>query len=99
KTALTVRLTPAQRQTLLAWQRATTISAGRGPRGRTLLLPAGRGPPPHRTAPDGPRRRFGSHMVPCLVGKGTGGCADTPDRGSRSVPCPAVLADAPRLSA
>ena len=34
KTSLMIRLTPAERQTLLAWQRATTISAGRARRGR-----------------------------------------------------------------
>ena len=38
KTALTIRLTPAQRQTLLAWQRATAISAGLARRGRIILL-------------------------------------------------------------
>ena len=39
-TSLTIRLTPAERQTLLAWQRATTISAGRARRGRIILLVA-----------------------------------------------------------
>ena len=34
KTSLTIRLTPAERQTLLAWQRSTTISAGLARRGR-----------------------------------------------------------------
>jgi len=38
KTSLTIRLTPAQRQTLLAWQRATTIPAGLARRGRMILL-------------------------------------------------------------
>ncbi len=38
KTSLTIRLTPAQRETLLAWQRATTIPAGQARRGRILLL-------------------------------------------------------------
>jgi CRP-like cAMP-binding protein len=38
KTSFTIRLTPAQRQTLLAWQRATTISAGRARRARIILL-------------------------------------------------------------
>ena|SRR6266702_4016766 len=38
KTSLTICLTPAQRQTLLAWQRSTTISAGLARRGRMLLL-------------------------------------------------------------
>ncbi len=38
KTALTIRLTPAQRQTLLAWERSTTIPAGLARRARMLLL-------------------------------------------------------------
>jgi CRP-like cAMP-binding protein len=38
KTSLTIHLTPAQRQTLLAWQRATTIPAGLAKRGRIILL-------------------------------------------------------------
>ena len=40
KTSLVIRLTPAVRQTLLAWQRATTIPAGRARRGRMILLVA-----------------------------------------------------------
>ena len=38
KTALTVRLTPAERQALLAWQRSPTLSVGLVRRGRILLL-------------------------------------------------------------
>ena len=38
KTSFTIRLTPAQRQTLLAWQRATTVHAGLARRGRIILL-------------------------------------------------------------
>jgi DNA-binding NarL/FixJ family response regulator len=38
KTSLTIRLTPAERQTLLAWQRATAIPAGLARRGRIVLL-------------------------------------------------------------
>jgi hypothetical protein len=39
KTSLIIRLTPAERRTLLAWQRATaTISAGLARRGRIILL-------------------------------------------------------------
>src|SRR5262249_34927429 len=37
-TSLTIRLTPIERQTLLAWQRATTISAGLARRARIVLL-------------------------------------------------------------
>ena len=38
KTSYTIRLTPPQRQTLLAWQRSTTISAGLVRRARIILL-------------------------------------------------------------
>jgi len=38
KTSLVIRLTPAVRQTLLAWQRSTLIPAGRARRGRMILL-------------------------------------------------------------
>ncbi len=37
-TALTIRLTPAQRQTLLAWESSTTIPAGLARRARMVLL-------------------------------------------------------------
>ena len=40
KTSLSICLTPAVRQTLLAWQRATTIPAGRARRGRIILCVA-----------------------------------------------------------
>lgn len=38
KTSFTIHLTPAQRQTLLAWQRATAVPAGLALRGRIILL-------------------------------------------------------------
>ena len=38
KTSLTIHLTPAQRQTLLAWQRSTAIPAALVRRGRIILL-------------------------------------------------------------
>jgi biotin operon repressor len=38
KTSFTIRLTPSQRQTLLAWQRSTAIPAGLARRGRIILL-------------------------------------------------------------
>jgi hypothetical protein len=38
KTSFIIRLTPAQRLTLLAWQRATDIPAGLARRGRIILL-------------------------------------------------------------
>jgi hypothetical protein len=38
KTSFTLHLTPAQRQTLLAWQRATSVPYGVARRGRIILL-------------------------------------------------------------
>ena len=40
KTALTIRLAADERHTLMAWQRSTTIPAGRARRGRIILLVA-----------------------------------------------------------
>ncbi len=37
KTALTIHLTADERQTLMAWQRSTTIPAGYAKRGRIIL--------------------------------------------------------------
>ena len=37
-TSFTIHLTPAQRQTLRAWQRATTVQAGLARRGRIVIL-------------------------------------------------------------
>src|SRR5215467_11261533 len=99
KTSFTIRLTPAQRQTLLAWQRATTISAGRARRGRILLLLADGVPITDIAATVGISRRFIYKWVQRFVEQGIEGLADKPGRGSRRVPRPAVLADAPRLSA
>ena len=58
KTSLSVQLTPAERRTLLAWQRATTISAGRARRGRTILLVANGVPITAIAAMIGISRRF-----------------------------------------
>ena len=38
KTSLTIHLTPAQRQTLLTWQRSTSVPAGVARRARVILL-------------------------------------------------------------
>ena len=38
RTSFTIRLTPAERRTLLTWQRATTVPAGLARRARLLLL-------------------------------------------------------------
>jgi hypothetical protein len=57
-TSLTITLTDADRQTLLAWQRSTTIPAGRARRGRILLLMADGVPISHLADTAGISRRF-----------------------------------------
>ena len=66
-TSLTIRLTPAQRQTLLTWQRATTISAGRARRGRIILLMADGRSISDVAATVGISRRFVYHIPSDLV--------------------------------
>jgi len=44
RTSCTIRLTTKERQTLLAWQRSTSIPAGRARRARVILLMADRVP-------------------------------------------------------
>jgi transposase len=99
KTALTIYLTPAQRQTLLAWQRSTTIAAGRVRRARIILLVADGVPLTDVAATVGITRRFVYKWVQRFLEQGAAGLADKPGRGYRRVSRPAALADAPRKSA
>jgi len=90
-TSLTIRLTPAQRQTLLAWQRATTISAGCARRGRIILLVADGVPITDIAAAVGISRRFIYKWVQRFLEHGMEGLADKPGRGSRRVPRESAL--------
>ena len=99
KTALTIRLTPAERQTLLAWQRATTIAAGRARRARIIVLVTDGVPVSDVAATVGISRRFVYKWVQRFLEQGLEGLADKPRPGYRRVPRPAALADAPRMSA
>jgi transposase len=85
-TSLTIRLTPTERQTLLAWQRATTISAGRARRGRIILLVADGMPISDVAATVGISRRFVYKWVQRFLAKGLEGLADKPGHGSHRVP-------------
>ena len=80
-TSLMIRLTPAQRRTLLAWQRATTISAGRGRRGRSILLAADGRPTADVAATVGISRRFVYKWVQRFLHEGLQGLADKPRPG------------------
>jgi Helix-turn-helix domain len=90
-TSLTIRLTPAQRRTLLAWQRATTISAGRARRGRIILLMADGVPITDIAATVGISRRFVYQWAKRFLEKGVEGLADKPGRGSHRVPRQQIL--------
>ena len=85
KTSLVIRLTPAERQTLLAWQRATTISAGRARRGRIILLVADRVPISDIATTVGISRRFVYKWVQRFAQEGLQGLADKAGRGHRRV--------------
>src|SRR5262245_31631873 len=84
KTSLTIRLTPAVRQTLLAWQRATAISVGRARRGRIILLVAdGLLSISDVAATVGISRRFVYKWVRRFLEHGVEGLSDKPGRGVR----------------
>jgi transposase-like protein len=81
KTSLVIRLTPAVRQTLLAWQRATTMPAGRARRGRIILLVADGMSISDVAATVGISRRFVYKWVRRFLAQGVEGLADKPGRG------------------
>jgi Helix-turn-helix domain len=99
KTSFTIRLTPEERRMLRAWQRATTISAGRARRGRIILLMADGVPITDVAATVGISRRFVYKWVQRFLEQGMEGLADKPRPGYQRVPRPAALAESPRLSA
>jgi|SRR5690349_13757038 len=98
-TSLTIRLTPKERQTLLAWQRATTIAAGRARRGRIILLVADRMSISDVAATVGISRRFVYKWMRRFLEKGLEGLANKPGRGSRHVPPQPALAEQHTVSA
>ena len=92
-TSLTIRLTPAERQTLLAWQRATTISAGHARRGRIILLVADGRSITDIATTVGISRRFVYKWVQRFMAEGVEGLADKPGRGHRRVSRQPALAE------
>src|SRR5881296_2626044 len=94
-TSFTIRLTPTERQTLLAWQRSTTIPAGLARRGRILLLLADGVPISHIAALVGINRRFVYKWAHRFLQEGLSGLADKPGRGRRGRPHPPDLTEQP----
>jgi transposase len=92
-TALTIRLTPTQRRTLLTWQRATRIRAGLARRGRIILLVADRMSISDVAATVGISRRFVYKWVQRFLQKGLEGLADKAGRGSQRVSRQPALAE------
>ena len=82
KTALTLRLTPRERLTLMAWQRSTTIPLGRARRARMILLLADGMPITHIAATVGISRRFVYKWAQRFLEEGVEGLADRPRRGA-----------------
>ena len=81
KTSLTLTLTPAERQTLLAWQRAPTLSAGLVRRARMILLVADGIPITDIAAMVGISRRFVYKWARRFHEQRLEGLADKPGRG------------------
>jgi DNA invertase Pin-like site-specific DNA recombinase len=86
KTSLTIRLTPAERQTLLAWQRATTIRAGLVRRARIILLLADGVTITGTARAVGMSRRHTYRWIQRFMQEGLAGLADRPGRGRRYGP-------------
>jgi Homeodomain-like domain-containing protein len=93
QTSLMIHLTPAERRTLLTWQRATTIRAGLARRGRIILLVADRMAIAEVAATVGISRRFVYKWVHRFLQKGLEGLADTPGRGAHPLPHQPALAE------
>jgi len=91
KTSLTITLTPEERQTLLAWQRSTTIRLGLLRRARIILLLVDGVAITAIAARVGINRRFVYKWVQRFLEQGVEGLADKPGRGrqGRRIPCQA----------
>ena len=83
KTSLTLALTPEERQTLLAWQRSTTIPAGLARRGRIILLVAEGMAISHIADTVGINRRFIYKWAKRFLHERVAGLADLPGRGAQ----------------
>ena len=81
KTSLTITLAPAQRRTLLAWQRSTTIRAGLCRRAQIILLVAEGRSITAIAATVGISRRHVYKWVQRFLAQGVAGLADRPGRG------------------
>ena len=93
KTSFTIHLTPAQRQTLLAWQRSTAVPAGLARRGRIILLLADGVTITDIAATVGMSRRHIYKWIQQFVREGLEGLQNKPRRDRRIQPRQAGLTD------
>ena len=98
-TSLTICLTPEERRLLQAWQRASTISAGRARRGRIVVLLADRVTITDIAATVGISRRFVYKWVQRFLEQGLLGLTDKPGRGAHRGPRQPALAGQHDVSA
>ena len=95
KTSLIIRLTPAQRLTLLTWQRSTSIPAGLARRARMLLLLADGMTITDAAATAGLSRRHTYKWLQRFVQEGLEGLYDQPRHDRRIEPLPPGLREQP----
>jgi Homeodomain-like domain len=93
RTSLSIRLTDEERQTLLAWQRSTSIPAEMARRGRMILLLADRVPISHIAATVGVSRRFVYKWAQRFVQEGLAGLTAEHRPSHRPGPHPQDLLD------
>ena len=93
RTSLTIRLTPAERLTLLAWQHSTTVPAGLARRARIVLLLADRVTITDIAATVGMSRRHTYKWIQRFVQEGLEGLEEKPGRGRRLGQRPSALWD------
>jgi hypothetical protein len=86
KTSLMIRLTSVERQTLLAWQRATNIRAGLARRARVVLLLADGMTITDIAATVGLSRRHTYKWIQQFMQERLAGLEDKPGRGRRRGP-------------
>lgn len=82
-TSFTISLTPAQRQTLLAWQRATNVPAGLARRARIILLLVDGVTITTIATVVGMSRRHTYKWIQRFVQEGVAGLEERPGRGRR----------------
>jgi len=86
KTSLTIRLTPTERRTLLAWQRSTAIPSGLAPPGQLILLLADGVTITDIAATVGLSRRHTYKWIQRFMQAGLAGLEEKPGRGRRREP-------------